>query len=37
MFSLPAATDTVARDRRWSLRRQAREHQAAEQSEVDTR
>lgn len=37
MFTLPAATDTVARDRRSSLRRQAREHEAAEQSEADSR
>jgi hypothetical protein len=35
MFNLPAATDTVAADRQWRLRRQARDQQAAEQVEAD--
>lgn len=32
MFTLPAATDTVARDRQWRLRRQARDQQVADRS-----
>lgn len=35
MLNLPAATDTVAEDRQWRLRRQARDRRMAERSSPD--